>query len=96
MNDWTKQLMGSNGCNIVDDTSEHTIKADTIVVMTDTVIGTLEVNDVSVLSSTITDGKYNLTGKTLPAGFLITKSKLGAFTKITLTSGSVEIFNTYD
>jgi len=87
----TDILAGRKGCLLVNDTSEHLVNFEAIIVREDnTQISVLEGRD---SSGTIVDlvAAYNITSTDLFAGEFI-PAKVYPITKIQLTSGSVMMY----
>ena len=82
------KIIGSGGCEFIAAASAKTSKSYTsIVINTDAVIGTLEVNGVNVL----TTKAFN--GATVSAGMFIPAEAGTYITAITLTSGTAIGYN---
>ena len=89
MNDSSK-LIGENGGQFYDSTAELTGWFYAIECNEDTIINALEEKDYSDSAGTDVTGasEWNISGKTLSQGAILTP-KRDAFSKISLTSGSV-------
>lgn len=84
----SQKLIGTRGCKVLTGTGAHTsLTGYAIIVQEDTVITTFEVDGVNSLSA------FGLSGATLKAGAYIVVPSGDAITAITMSSGSVVIYN---
>jgi len=84
----SQKLIGTRGCKVLTGTGAHTsLKGYSIIVQEDTVITTFEVDGVDSLAA------FGLSGATLKAGAYIVVPSGDAITAITMSSGSVIIYN---
>jgi hypothetical protein len=84
----SQKLIGTRGCKVLTGTGALTgLKGYSIVVQEDTVITTFEVDGVDNLAA------FGLSGTTLKAGAYIVVPSGDAITAITMSSGSVIIYN---
>ena len=84
----SQKLIGTRGCKVLTGTGAHTsLKGYSIIVQEDTVITTFEVDGVDNLAA------FGLSGATLKAGAYIVVPSGDAITAITMSSGSVIIYN---
>lgn len=84
----SQKLIGTRGCKVLTGTGAHTsLTGYAIIVQEDTVITTFEVDGVDSLSA------FGLSGATLKAGAYIVVPSGDAITAITMSSGSVVIYN---
>jgi|TARA_R100000084_G_C4631551_1_gene138646 hypothetical protein len=83
-----QKLLGSRGCKVLTGTGAHTsLKGYSIIVQEDTVITTFEVDGANALEA------YGLSGTALKAGAYIVAPSNEIITAITMSSGSVIIYN---
>tara|TARA_Y100001938_G_scaffold126624_1_gene178741 strand:- start:300 stop:566 length:267 start_codon:yes stop_codon:yes gene_type:complete len=83
-----QKLIGSRGCKVLTGTGAHTsLKGYSIIVQEDTVITTFSVDGVDSLAA------YGLSGTALKAGAYIVVPTNDIITAITMSSGSVIIYN---
>jgi len=84
----SQKLIGTRGCKVLTGTGAHTsLTGYAIIVQEDTVITTFEVDGVDNLAA------FGLSGTTLKAGAYIVVPSGDAITAITMSSGSVVIYN---
>jgi len=84
----SQKLIGTRGCKVLTGTGAQTsLKGYSIIVQEDTVITTFEVDGVDNLAA------FGLSGATLKAGAYIVVPSGDAITAITMSSGSVIIYN---
>ena len=84
----SQKLIGSRGSKVLTGTGAHTsLTGYAIIVQEDTVITTFEVDDSDALAD------YGLSGATLKAGAYIVVPTGDNITAITMSSGSVIIYN---
>lgn len=84
----SQKLIGTRGCKVLTGTGAHTsLTGYAIIVQEDTVITTFEVDGVDNLAT------FGLSGATLKAGAYIVVPSGEAITAITMSSGSVVIYN---
>lgn len=84
----SQKLIGTRGCKVLTGTGAHTsLTGYAIIVQEDTVITTFEVDGVDNLAA------FGLSGTTLKAGAYIVVPSGDAITAITMSSGSVIIYN---
>ena len=84
----SQKLIGTRGCKVLTGTGAHTsLTGYAIIVQEDTVITTFEVDGVDNLAA------FGLSGATLKAGAYIVVPSGDAITAITMSSGSVIIYN---
>ena len=84
----SQKLIGSRGSKVLTGTGAHTsLTGYAIIVQEDTVITTFEVDGSDALAA------YGLSGTTLKAGAYIVVPSGDAITAITMSSGSVIIYN---
>jgi len=84
----SQKLIGTRGCKVLTGTGAHTsLTGYAIIVQEDTVITTFEVDGVDNLAA------FGLSGATLKAGAYIVVPSGEAITAITMSSGSVVIYN---
>jgi hypothetical protein len=84
----SQKLIGSRGSKVLTGTGAHTsLTGYSIIVQEDTVITTFEVDDSDALAA------YGLSGATLKAGAYIVVPTGDNITAITMSSGSVIIYN---
>lgn len=84
----SQKLIGTRGCKVLTGTGAHTsLKGYSIIVQEDTVITTFEIDGVDNLAA------FGLSGTTLKAGAYIVVPSGDAITAITMSSGSVIIYN---
>jgi hypothetical protein len=84
----SQKLIGSRGSKVLTGTGAHTsLTGYAIIVQEDTVITTFEVDGVDSLAA------FGLSGSTLKAGAYIVVPSGDAITAITMSSGSVIIYN---
>jgi hypothetical protein len=85
MNTQVTNLKAAAGFNRITDTATHTISADVIVALADTVIATLAGNNMKLNSVAVA----TLTSVSLTKGDIL----FGDFTSIELASGAVDCIN---
>lgn len=84
----SQKLIGTRGCKLLTGTGAHTsLKGYSIIAQEDTVITTFEVSGVDALAD------FGLTGTTVKAGAYIVVPASDAITAITMSIGSVIIYN---
>lgn len=84
----SQKLIGTRGCKVLTGTGAHTsLKGYAIIVQEDTVITTFEVDGADALAA------FGLSGTNLKAGAYIVVPSGDAITAITMSSGSVIIYN---
>lgn len=84
----SQKLIGTRGCKLLTGTGALTgLKGYAIIAQEDTVFTTFEVDGVDALSD------FGLTGATVKAGAYIVVPASDAITAITMSSGSVIIYN---
>ena len=84
----SQKLIGTRGCKLLTGTGAFTsLKGYSIIAQEDTVITTFEVSGVDALAD------FGLTGATVKAGAYIVVPASDAITAITMSSGSVIIYN---
>ena len=84
----SQKLIGTRGCKVLTGTGAHTsLKGYSFIAQEDTVLTTFEVDGVDSLSA------FGLSGTTLKAGAYIVAPSGDAITAITMSSGSVVIYN---
>lgn len=84
----SQKLIGTRGCTVLTGAGAHTsLTGYAIIVQEDTVITTFEVDGVDNLAT------FGLSGATLKAGAYIVVPSGDAITAITMSSGSVIIYN---
>ncbi len=84
----SQKVIGSRGCKVLTGTGAHTsLTGYAIIVQEDTVITTFEVDGSDALAA------YGLSGATLKAGGYIIVPTADNITAITMSSGSVIIYN---
>ena len=84
----SQKLIGTRGCKLLTGTGAHTsLTGYAIIFQEDTVITTFEVDGVDALAD------FGLTGATVKAGAYIVVPSGDAITAITMSSGSVIIYN---
>ena len=84
----SQKLLGSRGCKVLTGTGAHTsLRGYAIIVQEDTVITTFEVDGANALAA------YGLSGTALKAGAYIIVPTADNITAITMSSGSVIIYN---
>jgi len=92
--DILKMMVGNNGCTFITDTSEHVVDFAAAIVREDTQVAALEISGTDVLTdSAYADSLNTISGQTLFAGDIIVAPAGEVFSKIQLTSGSIEILN---
>jgi hypothetical protein len=86
---YDQRIAASKGCKVLTGTGDHTsLGADAFIVQEDTVIGTFEVDGADAKAAYGID-----TDPTLKAGAYITVPEQETITAITMSSGSVIIYN---
>lgn len=89
-----KIMAGGNGVGIIADTNEHVVNFAAAIVREDTVLNALEIDGTDVLTHADYANSLNtLSGQTLFAGDILAAPVDTHFTKVQLTSGSIEILN---
>lgn len=84
----SQKLIGTRGCKLLTGTGAHTsLKGYAIIAQEDTAFSTFEVDGVDALAT------FGLTGATVKAGAYIVVPSGDAITAITMTAGSVIIYN---
>jgi len=84
----SQKLIGTRGCKLLTGTGAHTsLTGYAIIAQEDTVFTTFEVDGVDALAT------FGLTGATVKAGAYIVVPSGDAITAITMSSGSVVIYN---
>jgi hydrogenase maturation factor len=84
----SQKLIGTRGCKLLTGTGAHTsLTGYAIIAQEDTVFTTFEVDGVDALAT------FGLTGATVKAGAYIVVPSGDAITAITMSSGSVIIYN---
>jgi len=84
----SQKLIGTRGCKLLTGTGALTsLKGYAIIAQEDTVFTTFEVDGVDALAD------FGLTGATVKAGAYIVVPSGDAITAITMTAGSVIIYN---
>jgi hypothetical protein len=85
---YDQRIAASKGCKVLTGTGAHTsLGAYALIVQEDTVITTFTVGTTDSLTA------YGLSGTTLKAGAYITVPEQETITAITMSSGSVIIYN---
>lgn len=80
-------IAGFTGCKVISNTSANTGRWKAFVVNSDAVVSAISFNGTSLLS------ELGLSGVTLKQGIFITVREEQAITSITLTSGSIVLYN---
>ena len=84
----SQKLIGTRGCKLLTGTGAYTsLKGYAIIAQEDTAFSTFEVDGVDALAT------FGLTGATVKAGAYIVVPSGDAITAITMTAGSVIIYN---
>jgi len=84
----SQKLIGTRGCKLLTGTGAFTsLKGYAIIAQEDTAFSTFEVDGVDALAD------FGLTGATVKAGAYIVVPSGDAITAITMTAGSVIIYN---
>ena len=84
----SQKLIGTRGCKVLTGTGAHTsLTGYAFIAQEDTVLTTFEVDGVDALAT------FGLTGTTVKAGAYIVVPSGDAITAITMSSGSVIIYN---
>jgi len=84
----SQKLIGTRGCKLLTGTGAFTsLKGYAIIAQEDTAFSTFEVDGVDALAA------FGLTGATVKAGAYIVVPSGDAITAITMTAGSVIIYN---
>jgi hypothetical protein len=89
-----KIMVGGKGCAFITDTTAHTVNFAAAIVREDTQVAALEIDGTDVLTdSAYADSLNTISGQILFTGDILIAPAGTNFTKIQLTSGSVELLN---